>query len=188
MNPENQPVISYPLKDGSTLKIREALPEDASLLLAYIESVSGESANLTFGPGEFDFTRDEERQYLEDIRKVENAIYLLGFIGEELVSALSFTCEQRVRTRHVGEFGITVKKRYWGKSIGKAMLETLIDWAQVSRIIYKINLSVRSDNERAIALYKKCGFTVEGLRTRDICIEGKFYDSIMMGLEINPPN
>jgi len=77
LNPANQHTISYPLKDGSVLKIREALPEDASLLLAYIESVSGESANLTFGPGEFDFTREEERRYLEDIRKVENAIYLI---------------------------------------------------------------------------------------------------------------
>jgi len=186
LNPEDQHAIYYPLKDGSILKIREALPEDASLLLAYIESVSAESNNLTFGPGEFGFTKDEERRYLEEIRSVENAIYLLGFLENELVSALSFTCEQRVRTRHVGEFGITVKNLYWGRGIGEALLLTLIDWAQISHVIYKINLSVRSDNERAIALYKKCGFVEEGHRTRDMCIDGEFFDVMLMGLEINP--
>ncbi|MDK2866113.1 MAG: hypothetical protein PWP38_428 [Clostridiales bacterium] len=185
MEPTDYNWVYYRLKDGRELKIREVTVEDTAMLLTYINSVSGETDNLNFGAGEFGLTFDEERQYLDNIRRSENAIYLLGFIEEELVSALSFTCEQRERTKHTGEFGITVLKSHWGLGVGEAMLTTLIEWAKISGIIRKINLTVRSDNERAISLYKKSGFQYEGKRTRDLLVNGIFYDGILMGMEIN---
>lgn len=178
--------VYYRLKDLRELKIREARPEDTDAILAYIDRVSGESDNLTFGKGEFGLTFEEEELYLKNIRTLENAIYLLGFLDDVLVSALSFTCENRERTKHVGEFGITVIKDYWGLGIGEGMLLTLIEWAKISGVIYKINLTVRADNHRGIKLYEKMGFVYEGKRSRDLRINGKFYDGIMMGLEINP--
>jgi len=178
--------VYYILKDLRELKIREATVEDTTALLEYIETVSGESDNLTFGSGEFGLTFEEEEDYLRNIRSVENAIYLLGFIDEQLVSALSFTCENRERTKHVGEFGITVKKDFWGLGIGEGMLLTLIEWAKISGVVYKINLTVRADNKRGIRLYEKMGFKYEGTRTRDLRINGVFYDGVVMGMDIDP--
>ncbi|MGL5753136.1 MAG: GNAT family N-acetyltransferase [Paraclostridium sp.] len=46
----------------------------------------------------------------------------------------------------------------------------------------KISLSVRKDNERGIALYKKCGFEIEGILKNETYIDGEFFDIVAMGL------
>ena len=54
--------------------------------------------------------------------------------------------------------------------------------ATITKITTKINLSVREDNPRAIALYKKCGFEVEGISKNETYLDGKFFDIVNMGL------
>ncbi|MBO0797135.1 MAG: GNAT family N-acetyltransferase, partial [Ktedonobacteraceae bacterium] len=93
----------------------------------------------------------------------------------------------RPRTRHAGEFGISVLRKYWNLGIGGRMLTYLIDWARQSGIIRKINLRVRVDNLPAIHLYEKHGFVREGHITREFYLHGQFVDSYVMGLEIDPP-
>ncbi|MGB4723089.1 MAG: GNAT family N-acetyltransferase, partial [Defluviitoga tunisiensis] len=80
---------------------------------------------------------------------------------------------------------MSVKKAYWGLGIGSNLLAYLIDWARETGVIRKINLKVREDNVRARALYEKFGFKTEGIITRYFYIEGKFYNVIEMGLEVN---
>jgi len=41
------------LKNNPRLTLRRAEPRDAEQLLAYLNQVTGESENITFGPGEF---------------------------------------------------------------------------------------------------------------------------------------
>ena len=48
----------------------------------------------------------------------------------------------------------------------------------------KINLRVRTDHERAIALYKKKGFAIEGTITRAVRIRGEYFDQYWMGRDI----
>jgi RimJ/RimL family protein N-acetyltransferase len=81
--------------------------------------------------------------------------------------------------------GISVRKAYWNLGIGYEMLDFLIKWAKDSGVVRKIDLLVRSDNQNAIRLYEKLGFKQEGLITRNFCIDGKFYDSLYMGLLID---
>ena len=45
----------------------------------------------------------------------------------------------------------------------------------------KASLQVFSTNARAIALYKKLGFEIEGLRKRQYRIRGEWVDDVMMG-------
>ena len=64
------------------------------------------------------------------------------------------------------------------------MVDTLLKWAAASQIIRKINLRVRPDNDRAIALYQRKGFQIEGTISREMLLDGKFFDHYFMGLEI----
>lgn len=54
-------------------------------------------------------------------------------------------------------FGYIGEKAYWGKGIGKSMVEHVITFAREigMKTVY---LTVLSDNVRAIRLYEKCGF------------------------------
>jgi RimJ/RimL family protein N-acetyltransferase len=174
----------YELKNGRVLLIREATVRDACSVLDYVEGVSGESNFLTFGPGEFELTEAAEEDVLRKYYESDNQLYMLGLIDDAIVATLSFSAGQRPRLRHSGEFGMSVRKQCWGLGIGSLMLDTLIHWARATRVIKKINLRVRTDNQRAIQLYERKGFSPEGTIRREIFLDGAFFDQYWMGLEL----
>jgi RimJ/RimL family protein N-acetyltransferase len=175
------------LRDGQLLILREAMPDDAERLLAYIEQIAGESDNITRGPGEFAMTVEQEREFLQASAASLTSLYLVAEIKGEIAGALSFRGGDRPRLRHAGEFGISVLKKYWNLGIGRHLLAYLIDWAKGTRVIRKIDLLVRTDNYPAIHLYEKFGFVREGRITRHMYIHGEFIDCYAMGLAIDPP-
>ncbi len=172
------------LTNDQLLLVREASAEDVRALLEYIEAISGESDFLSFGRGEFKLSESEERKVLLDYQRSTNKFYALGLIDGEIVSSLSFSAGSRPRIQHTGEFGMSVRKEFWGLGIGSAMLDTLIEWARASGIIFKINLRVRTDNQRAIKLYERKGFVREGTISKEILLDSKYYDHHWMGLEL----
>lgn len=173
------------LKNGHVLVIREAAVEDARAVLDYVEGISGESDFLSFGPGEFELTEAEEEDFLRKYRDSDSQLYIVGLIDDTVVSTLTFSAGRRLRVRHSGEFSMSVRKQHWGLGIGSLMLDTLIDWARGTRIVKKINLRVRTDNQRAIVLYKRKGFVIEGTIRREVFLDGKYFDHHWMGLELS---
>jgi RimJ/RimL family protein N-acetyltransferase len=174
------------LSNHLQLTLRPALPKDAEQLLAYIEQVTGESENLSFGPGEFGLSLEQERVFLQQALDTPTSLYLLAEIAGEIVGTLTFTTGKRPRVQHSGEFGISVLRKYWNLGIGGRMLSYFIEWARQTRIIRKINLRVRVDNLSAIHLYEKYGFVREGCQTREFYLHGQFVDVFLMGLQLNP--
>lgn len=70
--------------------------------------------------------------------------------------------------------------------IGTILLNTLIGWAVNNNSIEKITLQVFSNNERAIHLYKKFGFIMEGRLKNDIKLrDGSYIDNICMYKFVN---
>ena len=183
--PDDEISESFSLKDGRDLLIREACPEDAGAILDYVEEVSGETDFLSFGPGEFKQTKAAEEAFLRQCRNVDHQLFLLGLVEGMIVSALTFSAGNRPRVRHRGEFGISVRKDHWSLGIGSLMLDTLLVWAKHVGRVKKINLRVRTDNHRAIALYKSKGFVIEGTIHKEICIDGQFYHHHWMGLALS---
>ncbi len=174
----------HQLRDGRELLIREAAPEDAPAILEYIHAISGESDFLSFGPGEFELGEAEEEEALRRFRDTDNHLYLVGLVGDSIVSTLSFSAGHRPRLRHSGGFGMSVRKPYWSLGIGSCMLDTLLAWAKATQTITKIDLRVRVDNRRAIRLYESRGFVREGTLRKEILLDGQYYDLYFMGLEL----
>lgn len=173
------------MEDKSAVIIREVRKSDAYNLIKYLDKVSCESDFLTFGFGEFEMSLEEEEKFIENVLKKENHLFIVAEVNDELVGTLSFAAGSRKRVAHVGEFGMSVIKEYWGRGIGTKLITYLLTWSKDSANMRKINLRVRSDNERAIGLYRKMGFEEEGLRKRDLFINDKFYDTLLMGLCID---
>ena len=167
--------------------IREAVPEDAERLIPYVRAVADETDNLSFRGSEFRVTVEQERNILATYRDSANQLYLVAESpGGEILGVLSLDASQKPRLRHLGEFGLSVRKAYWNRGVGRAILIYLIDWARAGGIIRKIKLHVVTTNEAAIALYRKLGFEMEGLGRRELCVQGKFHDMYAMGLLIDP--
>ena len=75
-----------------------------------------------------------------------------------------------------------------GQGVGTALMQALVDdadrWAQVLRL----ELTVYADNARAIALYRKFGFEVEGTHRAYALRDGACVDALAMArLHPSPP-
>ncbi|MDW7672582.1 MAG: GNAT family protein [Bacillota bacterium] len=177
---------SVVLKNGEVIKIREAGKDDAASLLAFLDTVCAETDNLTFGPGEMSLTVEQEIAFLEGMAEKTGAIFLAALDEQdELVGTIHFVAGTLPRTEHAGEFGMSVLKAHWGKGLGSALMDALLEWVRERKSIRKVNLKVRADNQNAIHLYKKKGFVEEGRITREYLIRGEFHDILCMGLIID---
>jgi len=77
--------------------------------------------------------------------------------------------------------GLAIHPAYAGKGYGKWMMQDIINFAKTHNRS-RVDLSVSTENARAIALYKKCGFEIEG-RLKNysyLAAENRFVDEYMM--------
>ena len=172
---------TYTLKNGASLVVREAEPGDARQLIDHVNRVAGESDYLSLGAGELGLTEAEEADFLARCHAADNHIYLVALVEDVIVGNLNFSGGRRPRVRHSGELGMSVFKAYWGQGVGSLLLDTLLEWAEHSGVVTKINLRVRADNHRAVALYERKGFVVEGRLTKEMFVDGRYYDLLAMG-------
>ena len=85
-------------------------------------------------------------------------------------------------TRDVYSIGITIGKKYWNRGYGLDSIRTLCSYLFNNKKAHKIELEVVSENKRAIKCYRKCGFKDEGVRRSKYYYNGKYIDTIVMGL------
>jgi RimJ/RimL family protein N-acetyltransferase len=89
--------------------------------------------------------------------------------------------KQRAVFQHSGVLGMGIIDGYRGNGVGSALIATTLQAAR-SFGLQRIELDVRADNERAIKLYEKVGFVVEGRLRRYMYVDGAYYDGLQMGL------
>jgi len=178
------PTRTVTLKNGNILTIRTPVIEDAQTLVDYINQVSAESDNLSFGAGEAPFTKEQEIKYITSLQIDPHKIMAMGEIDGEVIAVSDISAPPLPRLRHAGELGISVVKKYWNIGVGKALLEYLIDWAKTEGKLKKVNLHVKESNDSGIHLYEKIGFVEEGRISRGMYINSMYSTLICMGLKL----
>jgi RimJ/RimL family protein N-acetyltransferase len=165
------------------INIREARPEDAERLIAYVQRVVDEpGSNLELSPGEFNFTVPEEEEFLARAAQSDNSVYLIAETNGIIVGGLNCSGGTRQAVRHAVVLGITVDHAWRGQGIGTSLLRRAIEWAKDTGIVTRIELFVLERNTIAIYMYQKLGFEVEGRRRKAIFRDGEYHDELMMGL------
>jgi len=82
---------------------------------------------------------------------------------------------------HVGTLGIAVHPRLRGRGIGTKLIEAGISKAW-EKGLTRIELTVRTDNTKAKALYERFAFTVEGINRNAFLVDGEYFDTYFMAL------
>ena len=162
--------------------IREALPEDAEKLIAFLAQVGGETDYLSFGKEGLPISREEEEKFIQSMKEEEHSVLYVAWKNGEIVGDASLNGFNR-RMSHRAEFGISVAKSEWGRGMGSALLQKIIEYAK-EHTIELINLEVRSDNIRAIHVYEKYGFRKIGTSPAFYKMDGKYYDFDLMVLDL----
>lgn len=151
-------------------------------MINFYNLVGGETDFLSFGENDFKRELHEYENYIEDIKNELNSVILLAMDENEIIGIAAINSNQKKRTRHVGILGIVIKKRFWGLGLGKNLMGLLIEWAKSNNITKKISLVTNENNKKARDLYKKVGFSEEGLLKNDNLINGVYHNTVIMGL------
>ncbi|PKK97381.1 MAG: hypothetical protein CVV58_01605 [Tenericutes bacterium HGW-Tenericutes-3] len=93
--------------------------------------------------------------------KHEKTSLLIGcFYEEEVIAIANLSVQERHKIDHKASIGLSVKKAYWNQGIGTKIMEYFIKYSIENKQLNILNLEVRTDNERAIKIYKNLGFNI----------------------------
>ena len=84
------------------------------------------------------------------------------------------------RRSHAGQIGMAVHDAYSGRGAGSALLAAVIEVADLWLGLVRIELTVWTDNRRAISLYERAGFEPEGVMRAYAWRDGAFVDALAM--------
>lgn len=166
-----------------SITYREAAPEDAQAVLDYCTCIGGESDNLSFGAEGMHITVEKEVDFLKNARNNPNFRFLLALDGQEIVGTSSVGRLGSPRFSHRANFAVTVRKSHWGRGIGSGLTQRQLSYIKEAGAEI-VELEVRADNSRAIALYQKFGFVPFGTYPRSTKIGNDYFDTVYMILSL----
>lgn len=169
------------MSEALDLIIREAIPEDAAQLLKVTRKIGEETEFLVMDEKGINLPEELLALQLADIYESESNVLFVALLGDEIVGTASIKSDSEKRIAHIGELGISILKEYWGLGLGSILMEELLIWAEEGEVIYRIALTVQSQNTTAIRLYEKFGFKQEGILERGARRDnGEFLDVVQM--------
>lgn len=129
------------------------------------------------------------RKRLEERPEQHEGLHLLAVDGDDVIASGDIHgFPGRSRRRHVAGLGICVLRDRHNQGLGSEMMRRLLEWADNWGGYLRLELNVYTDNERAIALYKRFGFLLEGTHRADALREGRYVDTYSMArFHPNPP-
>lgn len=161
------------------IRIREAKISDAENFLSMLKKLDTETKNMMLEPGERNPKLEQFKARIENTSG-ENGLTLLIDDDGKIGGFLSAERGNYIRIRHSAYIVIGMLIEYRGKHLGTKMFEQLEKWALTNNIT-RLELTVVCTNESAVALYKKMGFNIEGLKEKSMIVDGKYVNEYYMG-------
>ena len=162
---------------GENLIIRPAYPMDAAAFLETLDEVSKEGIYL-LNDHAVRSVSEQERiiRYLDSSRN----LIAVAALNNQIVGGIGiFVGGMSPKSQTFCNLGIHLIKSARSMGIGSSLLTYGITWAK-EKNYHKICLSVFSTNTRAISLYGKMGFMVEGCRKEQYYFGNQWVDEILM--------
>lgn len=160
------------------MKIRHASPEDSGQFLELMKQLDQETEFMLLEPGERTSTAEEMENHIKNLAK-SNSLLLLLDDGEQAAGFISASRGTANRTKHSAYVVTGIRKDYRGKGYGKTLFKELDKWA-IKNGITRLELTVMTHNERAVHLYEKMGFKIEGTLVRSMMVNGIYVDQYCM--------
>lgn len=163
----------------SNTTLKKIEPSDALFLREYWKKIAQETQFTLHHPDDIYQSEDELKQTLQLITADPHSLWLGILTPHEIAGLARFSTPYKNHPwyRHLGTFALGVIKTYWGCGMGSLLLQSLEDYAQ-KRGILRMEAYVRSDNLRALSLYEKFGYHIEGRRQNAAFIDGVFKDEL----------
>ena len=162
-------------------KVRRAGESDAAAIIELRRALFTETCFMLLEPGEFQDSVEVEAKRISRLNARDNCLMLLAEEQGQPIGTLTAYGGETRRIRHRATLAVGVAKAHWGKGVATALLEYALRWSREVRL-RRIELTVHTTNQRAIAAYKRCGFQVEGVRQSSLLVDGKYVDEYLMAV------
>ena len=106
----------------------------------------------------------------------ENLYSLVAVLNDKIIGQIGFEVNSNPRRKHVANFGMVVGEERRKSGVGSSLMEAMLELCENWLAVHRIELEVYTDNSKAIQLYKKFGFEVEGTARNYAFREGEFAD------------
>lgn len=129
------------------------------------------------------------RQRLQGLSEPERLdLPLVAELDGRVVGSAGLHPAAQLRRRHAAVLGISVEPAAQGRGVGRALMQGLCDYADGWAQLLRIELTVFTDNARAIRLYEAFGFRHEGTHRAYALRDGVYADvHAMARLHPRPP-
>lgn len=165
----------------SNISVRRAAISDAGELVALRRALFRETSLMLWEPAEFVATAADEEQFIRRLAGRTNCLLLLALDDGQAVGFLAALGGERNRLRHSALLALGVLRAYWSQGVASRMLRDVISWAPGAGI-KRLELTVHTANVRAVNLYQRCGFDIEGTRRSSMLVDGVYTDEYLMAL------
>jgi len=123
-----------------------------------------------------------EENWKQRLSKLGDRDYgLVACVDDKIVGMLGLHATPwTARRTHVAHIGMAVHDQWVRKGVGTALMKAALDLADNWLNLSRLELTVYTDNEPALRLYKKLGFQIEGTHRKYAFRDGAFVDAYTM--------
>jgi RimJ/RimL family protein N-acetyltransferase len=169
--------VKVPLLEGYLLRLAPLVEDDRDTLFAWINDRGLVVHSAPFEPIE----RAAHDTWFDAVRsRDDTAIFAIRLRdGDRLVG----TCQLHSIGEPVGNAELQIRigaRDAWGRGVGREAVGLLVAFGFEDLGLERINLHVFASNERALRLYRRCGFRREGARPEPVVVEGKPKEVVLM--------
>lgn len=161
----------------TSIIIRRATKRDVPAMLKNLAMVAAEEVYI----GTEEVTPRRRKEILDRMRD-RNNLTIVAVVDGKVVGNSTLWHTPLKKMKHVRELGILVIDGYREMGVGRALMDYDIKWARKQDGIEKVELGVFSPNKRAIHVYEKFGFKIEGVLKKQHILKGKYADELRMAL------
>jgi RimJ/RimL family protein N-acetyltransferase len=171
--------MKNPFLIGARVYLRPLEPDDAATLQPWMNDGEVTRHLLMYRP----HSLSDEKAFIERTRSAERELVLAIALrrGDRLIGTTGIhSIHPKDRS---AVFGIVIgDKREWGKGYGTEATALMVRHAFDTLNLNRVSLHVLEYNARGIRAYEKVGFRREGLFRKDTFREGRFWNTIAMGI------
>jgi len=126
---------------------------------------------------------EEEKAIVERMLRDVNASWFI-IVNLEDLEPIGLTGLTNMDDRNASaEIRIIIGEvKDWGKGLGEEAVHLVLGYGFDSRGLHRIWLRVADYNERAVRLYRRCGFVEEGKSRHDHYHKGRWQDAYRMSI------
>jgi ribosomal protein S18 acetylase RimI-like enzyme len=127
-----------------------------------------------------DYENDLQRPLSKWLERIAESPTFIAWDGEAAAGMTGIFSGRSSKTSHQGTiWGVYVRPVYRNRGLGEKLVRRCLVWARENekKIAY---IAAAGNNTAAIRCYERCGFGVFGLQPLAICVDGRYYDELLM--------